>query len=157
MSADLTTEFVKGQLIPLIKESFDEAQGAFLDKNTSLTQTLANISAAQASRSIVPGGTCIAGHVEHIRFYLKVMNDYMDGKNLEKLDWSQSWLCKGVTESEWKVLNENITLDYQQLLERLNSFTDLSDERKFGGIASIIAHTAFHLGAIRQMLLVVRK
>lgn len=157
MSGHLATEFVKAQLIPIFEECFNQTSGIFLDKDTSLLRTLSMLTAEQVSRSIVPGGTCIAGHLEHVRFYLCVMNDYMDGKALGKLDWSQSWLCKGVNDVQWQVLRENLTKDYQALLAKINSYQDLSDDKRLGGIVAVIVHTAFHLGAIRQLMLVVTK
>ncbi len=157
MPAHLTTEFVKAQLIPVFEECFNQTSGIFLDKDTSLINTISTLSAEQVSRSIVQGGTCIAGHLEHVRFYLRVMNDYMDGKVLGKLDWSQSWLCKGVNEEQWHTLKENLSADYQALLAKFKSYQDLSDEKHLGGIIAVTVHTAFHLGAIRQMMLVVTK
>ena len=56
-------------------ETFENVHG-ILDKGTSLFETLAQISADQASQ---PMGNCatIAAHVAHTRYYMDVLEDRM--------------------------------------------------------------------------------
>ena len=56
----------------LLEETFESVHGAYLDPGTSLFETLATISASQASQ---PMGDCatIAAHVAHVHYYLGVL------------------------------------------------------------------------------------
>jgi hypothetical protein len=92
-----------------------------------------------------------------MRFYLTILNDYMDGKLHEKVDWKRSWLLKSVTENEWDTLRQGLRDDYEVLKTHLHGFTDWNDERRIGGAIAIVAHTAFHLGAVRQIALMARE
>ncbi len=59
-------------LLALLDETFDRVQGYYLDPGTSLFETLAGISAAEAS--IPVGGRCatLAAQAKHVTFYLEV-------------------------------------------------------------------------------------
>lgn len=147
----ITNEQLTKPLFALLTETFDKTAGAYLDRDTSLLNTLDTLNAAQASKPTIPGGTTIAGHVFHVRFYLRAINDYMEGKWYENLDWKESWTLSTVTDAEWEELRRNMRGDYAALMKRLGEIGDWSDEKRLGGAMAIIAHTAFHLGAIRQM------
>ncbi len=155
MRQDVSAELILKQILAFLQETFEKGNGIYLDGGTSLIETLDALSFAAASRPGTDGGTSIAGHVDHIRFYLRVMNDYMDGKHSEKLDWKQSWLRHTVSDAEWKELRMQVRDDYQQLLTHLRSFDDWNDERRLSGALGAITHTAFHIGAIRQIQKVV--
>ncbi len=155
--SQLTSEFVKVNVIPVLRECFDQTSGIFLDKNTSLLQSISSLSAEQASRNIIPDGSSIAAHVSHIRFYLKVLNDYIDHKELGKIDWKECWKHREIDDIHWDKLRVDLASDYRAFLSKVETMTDFGDEKRLGGILAIIAHSAFHLGAIRQMVLVVTK
>ena len=74
----------------LLTETFESVHGAYLDKNTSLFETLADISAAAASQ---PMGNCatIAAHIAHTTYYLRVLEDRMFGRDLSYVNWEQIW------------------------------------------------------------------
>lgn len=157
MSSQIEQDKFTKQLFALLQESFEKVEGIYLDRGTSLFETLASLSAEEASRPITEQGTSIAGQVAHIHFYLEVLDRYMDGALNEKVDWSQSWLVKTVTRSEWDDLRRQIDEDYRRLRTHLNSFTEWNDDRRLGGALAIVAHTAYHLGAIRQILHLAKK
>ena len=71
MSA-INPEHFNKALLTLLDETFDNVQGFFLDGGTSLFETLATITAAEAS--IPVGGKCatLAAQVKHVAFYLDV-------------------------------------------------------------------------------------
>lgn len=152
MSHPITTSLFTGSLRALLGETFEKVEGIYLDRATSLTETLSGITAEQASRSIIEGGATIAGHVEHIRFYIRVLNDYVDGVNADKIDWKQSWLCHTVTTSEWDAIRGGLADDYHALLAHLDTIENWDAERPLGGALAIVVHTSYHLGAIRQMM-----
>ncbi|HEV8157658.1 MAG TPA: hypothetical protein VGP58_01410, partial [Pyrinomonadaceae bacterium] len=93
----------------LLRETFEgspEEQGsAYLDRGVGVFATIEKISAETASRSIGENQASIAAHLEHARFYLIALVEFMNGRT-EKVDWDKSWLIKTVNESEWNVLKE---------------------------------------------------
>lgn len=73
MSTKMQTDHFTQALVLLLDETFDQVHGIYLDKGTSLFETLATISAEEAS--IPVGGKCatLAAQVKHIAFYLDVL------------------------------------------------------------------------------------
>ena len=151
MPEPIGPEQVANAILALLQESFETVEGIYLDRGTSLFETLETLTAEQVSRPIVDGGTTIAGHVYHVRFYLQAIRDYMEGKSQPNLDWKQSWVVKTVNEAEWKDLREKLADERDCIVREITETVDWNDERRLGGSMGIIAHTAFHLGAIRQM------
>ena len=156
MPSDINFGLFKKTIDSFVEETIIDVKGSYLDKGTSLTETLAEVSAEEASRSTIEGGTTVAGHTAHVRFYFDVLRRYMDGTLKEKIDWKKSWLVTEVNESEWDKLRKNLADDYNDIQTRLGGIENWNDERNLGGAMAIIAHTAFHLGAIRQILRVVK-
>ena len=156
MPNTVDSDFLKRELMQFLDETFNKVDGIYLDKGTSLFETLASLDAERVSKPISPGATSIAGQVEHVRFYLAVMFDYMRGKWYEKLDWKQSWLVSEVTPDEWDDLLRRLREIHGNVISLIESTTDWSDERRLSGTIAVVAHTAYHLGAIRQMLQVVK-
>ena len=60
MSAQIQTEHFTSAICTLLDETFDNVQGIYLDKGTSLFETLATISAEEASLPV--GGKCATLH-----------------------------------------------------------------------------------------------
>jgi len=156
MADSISAELFMKNSDALLGEAFNDVKGIFLDKGTSLEETLAEISAEEASRTTVDGGTTIAGHTSHIRFYIDILGRYMDGTLKEKVDWSQSWLVREVSEFDWNTLRQGIANGYKDIKKRFDAISDW-DDKAIGGVLGVITHTAFHLGAIRQMIKVVKK
>ena len=73
MTTYIQTDHFTNPLHTLLDETFDNVHGAYLDKGTSLFETLATISAAEASAPV--GGRCatLAAQVKHMAFYLDVL------------------------------------------------------------------------------------
>ena len=67
------SEVAKGFQFALT-ETFESVFGIYLDKGASLFETLAQISAAQASQPMRNCAT-IAAHVAHTTYYLTVLED----------------------------------------------------------------------------------
>ncbi len=149
ISEGIRREVFEGALRALLTETFDKVEGIYLDRGTSLFETLADISAEEASKPMREGGPTVAGHVEHMRFYLATARDYMQGIWYEKLDWKESWKVTSVTPAQWRDLQVRLREVYEEVLRVMAGFSDWNDERKVGGAIGLIAHTAYHLGAIR--------
>jgi len=146
---DFTNNFFQ-----LLKESFEgpppQTGSAYLDKGAGLFQTLEQVTAEAASTSVRLGSPTIAAHCEHLRFYVVVLYDMMRGAT-NKIDWKQSWLVQTVTPAEWDALKEQLRRAYTTITEHLQSVGAWGDPEVGNGMA-IIVHTAYHLGAIRQLV-----
>ena len=146
------------EFLQLLKETFEGpapvGPSAFLNKGTALLQTLDEVSNEVASAHARADGSTIAAHTEHIRFYAMVHHKLMLGVR-EKIDWDESWRIKTVNAAEWDDLRRELRRAYQTVLDHLRTL-DGWDEDETSLTMAIIAHTAYHLGSIRQLLLAVR-
>ncbi|MGA9994187.1 MAG: DinB family protein [Pyrinomonadaceae bacterium] len=137
----------------LLKETFEgpppQTASVYLDQGGGLLQTIESMTAEVASRSVKPGSPTIAAHCEHLRFYLMALYQYMHGP-LEKIDWKQSWLKQTVNPSEWDALREELRGAYRTITDDFKA-VESWDDKSIGGGMAIIAHTAYHLGSIRQL------
>lgn len=136
----------------LLTETFERVQGAYLDKGTSLFETLADISAAQASQ---PMGNCatIAAHVAHTHYYLRVLEDRMFSRDLSYVNWDQIWAeVSAVDEAEWAAMIADLRSDYERVKGHLDSADQWEGITELSSMLGIIAHSAYHLGEIRQMM-----
>ncbi len=135
-----------------LEETFEKVQGIYLDRGTSLYETLASLSAEEASRPVTETGTSIAAQVEHVRFYLRVIQDYIQDKQQGKIEWRTSWRKNEITPEDWARLLTDLHAEHDRLVALTKSIKDWSLERNLGGIQAAIVHTAYHLGSIRQIL-----
>jgi hypothetical protein len=156
MSSEINPELFRNSLTVLLVETFERVAGIYLDKETSLFETLDGLGADEASRPIIPGGTSIAAHTEHIRFYLDVLIDYMQGRKSDKIDWRDSWKVQIVNDTEWRELRLRLHDSHRRVLDLIKECGNWNDERFLGGALGIAAHTAYHLGALRQISLAVK-
>ncbi|MCI0552154.1 MAG: DinB family protein [Anaerolineae bacterium] len=133
-------------------ETFENPIGIYLDPNTSLFQTLETISAEEAS--IPVGGKCasLAAQVAHVTFYIESFERYaLEGDNSPR-DWSYIWrTVEKVTAEEWEGYKRKLREAYQRM-DKLFHENKLWNEDTIGGALSIVVHTAYHLGEIRQAL-----
>lgn len=158
MSAQLDQKLFTGQFFEMLDEAFVTHHGVFLDRNTSLFETLATISAGEAS--IPVGGKCatLAAQVAHVTFYLDVNEAYILNKDIGEVDWNDIWVrVKEVTPEEWQEYQAKLKETYQRVLSLLQGFDDWNDERRVGGALAILVHTAYHLGEIRQAMCTVKQ
>ncbi len=145
-----TTETLKSNILEMLEETFLEPRGIYLDRaKGGLLATLEKISAEVASRES-QNQRSIAAHVEHVRVYVVALHGYMNGAT-SPTDWDASWQTHSVTELEWQALREGLKAAYQALVTDLEKLDD-NDVKLSDGMA-ILVHTAYHFGAIRQLLL----
>jgi hypothetical protein len=135
----------------LLRETFEgspEGQGsAYLDHGTGVFSTIETLSAADVSRDIA--GTSIVAQLEHAKFYLDRICEFMGGRT-EKVNWEDSWLIEEVTDEEWSALKLTLRSSYENVLLCVAG-TEAWDEGRVGMAIGMVAHTAYHLGAIRQL------
>ena len=141
----------RAALLATLEEAFENVHGYFLDKGDSIFETLAEVSAAQASESLGPRSGNIAAKVNHIRFYLDAVAANAAAADYIPVDWESSWAVGEVTEAEWRNLVDRLRATYEGLKGFIPA-NELWNEQMVGGAFGIVAHTAYHLGEIRQSL-----
>lgn len=156
MTQQLPVERLTFTLFGLLTETFEQVHGIFLDKGTSLFETLDGITAAQASRATSGRCATLAAQVNHVRFYIDVLEEYMLQTRAEPADWDSSWQVGEVTEAEWTALKQTLRESYTRVRATMEGFDSWDNDHRVGGAVAIIVHTAHHLGEIRQMLCVLR-
>lgn len=154
MNADknsIKIEYFRENVLALLTETFEGSppEGSrYLDRGVGVLNTIEKISAADASRS--NGGASLVSHLEHARHYLVALIEFMNGRT-EKVDWNESWLVKTVDENQWNLLKENVRRDYETVIKTFKSI-EIWDDDKVGDALAIVVHTAYHLGAMRQIM-----
>jgi hypothetical protein len=149
MQEEFTTNLFK-----LMRETFEgppaEGGSAYLDKGAALFQTLEGVSAEAASRAPWPGASTVAAHCYHARYYVDVLHNYLAGRE-QTVDWNASWQVSRVDAAEWEALKGDLRRAYDDLVASLESLEVWTDD-PIGDSMAIVVHTAYHLGAIRQLL-----
>jgi hypothetical protein len=144
------TDFISN-FFDLFKETFEGTGGAsshFIDpKGGALFETLERISSETASRN--QSGSSIAAHCGHTRYYLQVLPQFMRDEH-PKADWPDSWQKSQVDVLEWAALKRSLRAEYETVTHFLQGIQTWDDEMIGGGL-SMLAHTSYHLGAIRQL------
>jgi hypothetical protein len=150
--ATLITEAYEGPENPKMTWFVDnEAGSGFLG-------TVERLSAEGASRPLAAGDRMTpASHAAHLRFSLNLANRAFRGENVHaSADWKSSWATGKVTEQEWQGLLADLRREYLSLKVAIASGLPWSDDMNLTGILSMLAHGAWHLGALRQGLGLVR-
>ena len=137
----------------LLNETFDSGYGFFLDRNTSLFETLAGISAAEASIPVGEKCATLAAQVKHVAFYLNDTVKAVREPSDAPVDWGEIWrTVKAVTPDEWEAIKAELRDSYNRILALIADTPSWPNEQYIGGAIAVIAHTAYHLGEIRQAL-----
>ena len=153
MPSQIQAEHFTKALYTLLDETFDNVQGYFLDKGTSLFETLATISAEEASVPV--GGKCatLAAQVKHVAFYLDVLERNVRTQQYERQDWGKIWReTKAATPEEWEAIKTQLRESYERIKKLISDTTEWPGEQHIGGAIAAVVHTAYHLGEIRQAL-----
>jgi hypothetical protein len=141
----------------LLTEVFDgpPAEEAYIlnPGDPGLLRQLNTISAAIASQQAIPGKPSIAGHVDHVHFGLSLLTRWLAGEEnpWADADWNGSWQRTTVTDDQWRTLRDNLREKADTWRKAVAVRADWDDITAAGAL-STIAHTTYHLGAIRQIL-----
>lgn len=148
---NISNQQFAGAVAYLLRETFQgspEGQpSAYLDRGIGFFNTLDAVSAAQASTEF--HGTTIAAQTEHAKFYLDRLCEFINGRT-ERVNWEDSWLIETVNDLEWDALRSTVRKAYENALQCIASLDGWS-EQQTGMAIGLIAHTAYHLGAVRQI------
>lgn len=153
MSRTISQERFTNTLLALVDETFETHHGIFLNKGTSLFETLEGVTSAQASVPIGGHSATLAAQVAHVTFYLDVLERYMLNQEVGEIDWDEIWrTVNKVTPEEWTAIKTNLHTSYQRVLASMQGIDPWDDDAAMSGALAIVVHTAYHLGGIRQAL-----
>jgi hypothetical protein len=157
MPADVALEKARSEVLEFLGETFDRVRGIYLDRGTSLFETLAGVTASEASKRASPDTASVAAHVRHCIYYLEVLARSLRGEPLGTLDWREIWANdRPVNDSEWTALTERLRKEAATVEALAKDDAVWAREDSLGGFMAVIVHTAYHLGAVRQALRVIR-
>lgn len=144
------------ELQTLLNELIDgpapEASWVLNPGDAGLLRSLDRLSAEQASRIAIEGGSSVAAHVDHLRYGLSLLNRWSQGDQnaFTDADYSASWRRTSVSEEEWAARREALRAELSAYREAIAQPRELSNFERTGVLASVV-HLGYHLGAIRQM------
>lgn len=152
-----TQSIFHAALVKLLTELFDGPPGdeAYMlnPGDPGMLKQLEQLDAATASKRPMAGRTTIAAHVDHVLFGLDLLNRWAGGEEnpWATADWSASWKRGQVDEAAWRDLLGRFRSAVETWQKHVKARTDWDDIAAAGGLASL-AHSAYHLGAIRQLI-----
>lgn len=150
----MTEENLSDQLIESVltalEHTFEKSGGMYLDRGTSLFETLATVTAEQASRPASANCASIAAHMAHLCLSIDVVMQYINGEQPQE-DWTEIWrtVCE-VTPEEWAASQKQLRETYSQLRALVTGITAWAG--KINLILAVLMHNAYHLGEIRHTL-----
>lgn len=156
MSSTISMELFRNEIVDILNETFEQVSGIYLDRGTSLFETLDTISAQAASQPVSKTCATIAAQVAHLCFYIDVLAGHMTANPPQNVDWKHIWLTvSAVSSDEWEASKARLKVSYANVMTQIKTFDQWDSERMAGALA-IAVHTAYHLGEIRQALCTVQ-
>ncbi|MDB5326941.1 MAG: hypothetical protein JWM57_2510 [Phycisphaerales bacterium] len=118
-----------------------------------LLRQLESLDAKTASTRPMPGQTTIAAHVDHVLYGITLLNRAADGEPnpWATADWEASWRRTTVDDAEWRILVARLRTAAEAWKRNAQTWSQW-DDITAPGVLSSVAHTAYHIGAIRQIL-----
>lgn len=142
-------------VLELLREAFEgpsDPRMTWFVSNTpdsGIFGTLAALSPQEASRAPGPGRRSAAAHTSHVAFSLRVSAAHLRGET-PAVNWAESWAVSSVDERGWSGLQASLRGDYEAVRAQLAARTEWDAEALTLGMA-MVAHAAYHLGALRQI------
>jgi hypothetical protein len=118
-----------------------------------LLRQLETLDADAASIRPIAGKPSVAAHVDHLHVGLSVLNRWAAGEPnpWADVDWNASWQHSAVTKDEWRTLRDDLRREAESWRTTVAGRVDW-DNMAAAAALSTVAHTAYHLGALRQVL-----
>jgi hypothetical protein len=156
--ADLSVEVVIGQIVNVLDETFIYRKRPWTyytdnKPDAGFIGLLEGLSAADVSRPIA--GTSIVSHVHHVVFSLIEATAFISGDHSHK-DWNESWRINSVNDAEWAQMLNHMRASFLSLRNAIRE-NAARDILAIGSTVGVLAHMAFHLGAIRQKVTLLRQ
>lgn len=142
----------------LLAEIFDGPHGqeAYVlnPGDPGLLRQLDAIDASTASKRPMAGKTTIASHVDHLYYGLAMLNRWVAGdpNPWAGTDPNASWNRTAVNEEQWRTLRNTFREEAGKWRELVAARTDWDNMSATVAISTAV-HTAYHIGAIRQILI----
>jgi hypothetical protein len=156
MSPPSLDALLRDALLGLLRELTEGPPGGFAfvvnPGDRGVLGSLAALSASEASAR--PNGrSSVAAHVQHLRYGFQLLNRWIRGDNnaFDGADYSQSWGLQEVTDQEWRELRDALEREARAWMAAVGTPRDW-DPVTLGGTIGSVAHLAYHLGAIRQLV-----
>ncbi|MCG3127732.1 MAG: hypothetical protein CHACPFDD_02602 [Phycisphaerae bacterium] len=152
-----TTEagVIRAAVGALLTETFEGADAGaqtwFNDsgRDRGFIGLLGTVGASVAARAPGAGRKSIAQHVRHERFHLEVTLKLLTGDSSAS-DWDTSWNTNARDAASWQREIDAFRTAYLAVKRKYE--TCEWDELRLASALGTIAHAAYHLGAVRQML-----
>ena len=152
-----TDSIFQRALSKMLTEIFDGPPGqeAYVlnPGDPGLLRQLDAIDASTASMRPMPGKSTIAAHTDHLHFGLALLNRWAAGEEnpWAGSDFNASWQRTTITEPEWRTLRDALRDEADRWSSTVAERTTWDDTSASAAL-STAAHTAYHLGAIRQII-----
>ena len=153
-----TDSIFQRALSTMLTEIFDGPPGqeAYVlnPGDPGLLRQLDAIDASMASTRPMPGKSTIAAHTDHLHYGLAILNRWAAGEEnpWAGSDWNASWQRTTISEAGWRTLRDALRREAERWHTSVTARTQWDDTSAAAAL-STAAHTAYHLGAIRQILL----
>ena len=152
-----TESQLKKEVFDFLEETFEKHHGIYIDKGTTFFETLDSMNADEASHRATDKNASIAAHVRHTIFYLRILEEHIRGTLQGKVNWREIWENdRPVSAEQWRALVAELRQAYERIRKFLEDPATWEREDAFGGSIAMIVHTAYHLGAVRQALALMR-
>jgi hypothetical protein len=126
----------------------------------SVFGSLAGLTAEVAYASPAPGRKSIAAHTAHLKYTLELTHQRLLGEN-PPADWPGSFEPGPAGAAGWVQLQQELRTAYDNVLTFYQRLRDqpIPDWLPIQavGLVAMTGHNAYHLGAIRQLLLELRE
>lgn len=113
---------------------------------------LRSLDAAAANARPAAGRRSVAEHAAHLAYSLNVFERWAGGEEnpYATADWDGSWRAEVATDADWAALLDRLERTATACSAALRG-PNRWDEISRAGAVGTVAHTAYHLGAIRQL------
>jgi hypothetical protein len=92
-----------------------------------------------------------------VAFYLDVVYNSVHKSDYPQVDWNEIWNnVTAVNADEWQIIQTELRHSYANIQDLVKTTPTWPSEREIGGAMGVIAHTAYHLGEIRQALCIIK-
>lgn len=142
----------------ILREIFDgtlDRDGFLLNPgDPGLLRELESIDPGVASVRPMPWRTTVAQHTAHVLYGIELLNRWAGGEAnpWASADWAAAWKLGPVSAAQWNDLLTRLKTESQQWQATMAGRTEGWDQTSAAGALASAAHTAYHLGAIRQIL-----
>ena len=152
------SEALRNSVKSMIKEVFEgppvPVKGTWfitVEANAGIFGVIERISSDEASMSV--NGTTLAAHTDHVHYHMWGTNEILKNGKQPEMEWGKSWDIHLVDEQQWNQIQKDLRNEYLRLLELIDA---MEWNEQSATVTAFLGHSAYHLGAFRQMLKAVK-